>query len=608
MNWNTNLSLKEILGSFKYWPKIFKLLWKVDKKLIIFIMLLNIMAGTFPALLLLGNQFLINSIAIGWEQGLNIVLISLVVLISIYLFQLLIEQFLNYYEAIYKVKLSYSVNVLLMEKSSTLTLADFENDVIYDQLQRAQREVDYRPYQIFNQILSIINSFVTLVSTATILIVWKWWVVIVLLIVPIFSSISFLKLGRKEFDIEWERAPLNRKLWYLSYLLTKDVTFKEIKLNNLGAHIIKEYSGIYKDFFQIDKSIEKRRLKITFIFDFINLIVVGILIFIILLSTFIKEIMIGTMVSYIQALFATQKASQSLLHQIFSLYESNLYIEQLFSYLEVKENEDSKNPVNKLRDIESIEFKNVSFRYPNSETYVLKNISLTFKKGDVVAIIGKNGSGKSTLVKVLTRLYHDYEGEILINSQPMDSYSIESVREQIGVVFQDFVKYELPVRDNISYGNIGYIKDDEKINNAAMQSGIHEVIESLPNKLDTQLGKWFSEGHQLSGGQWQKIAISRAIIKNASMYILDEPSSALDPEAEKDVFNRFKELVRNRIGIFISHRNSSVQFADKIIVMENGEIKEFGNHEMLIEQNGIYAKLYYMQAEVYSEGSKMLVH
>lgn len=600
MNSNTNLTFKEIFTSFKYWPRVFQLLWNINKKALISIMIFTIIGGLFPALLLLANQFLINSIAIGWKEGFDIVVKGLVILVSIYVFQLITNQIKQYIEEIYKLQLSYSINILLMRKSVNLSLEDFEDDTIYDQLQRAQSEANHRPYQIFEQILSIISSAIIFISTAMILITWKWWVVPCLLIIPILSAISFLKLGKKEFDIDWHRAPLWRKLWYLNYLLTKDITIKDVKLYNLGSHIITQYKDIYHDFLKIDKDIAKKRLILSFTFQFINQFVIGFLILLILVAAFTKKIMIGTMVSYIQALSSTQHASQSLLQQIFSMYENNLYIKQLFSYLDVKEN-DANNDVNaiKLEVIHSIDFKNVSFKYPGNEKYALKDVSFSLKSNDIIAIVGKNGSGKSTLVKLLTRLYKNYTGKILINDKPIEYYTVQSIRDQIGVVFQDFVKFELTARENIGFGNIKYIHDDNSLYNATLQSGAYDLVDSLPNKLDTQLGKWFSEGYQLSGGQWQKIAISRAIIKNSGIYILDEPSSALDPQAEQEVFEKFHNLTKDKIGVYISHRFSTVKQATKILVFDDGEIIEEGTHENLLKYNGLYSELYNLQASAY---------
>lgn len=597
-----SITIREVIYSFRHWPRVFRLLWDIDKKAVLIILFCVAIAGSVPALTLLANQYLINSIQISWGQGFDIVLQGLLFLVCIYILQIVINLIKQYTEEIYQTKLSYSINIMLMDKSFKLALEDFENDKIYDKLQRAQGEANHRPYQIFQQILSIIGSAITFVSTAMILLFWKWWIVPCLLVIPLLSSLSFMNLGKKEFAIEWNRAPLWRKLWYLSYLLTKDITIKEIKLNNLGTHLISKYRDIYFDFLKVDKFIAKKRFIISSTFQLINQIVMAALTLMILLAAYTQQILIGTMVSYIQALSSTQNASTSLLQQVFSMYENNLYIEQLFSYFDVeeKDNIDNEEKKIKLEYISTIEFKNVSFKYPTSNEYALKNLSFSLSRNDIVAIVGKNGSGKSTLVKLLTRLYKDYSGEILINGNSIESYSVKSIRNQIGTVFQDFVKFELSVRDNIAFGNLENIKNDYSLYDAAKKSGIYDLVHNLPNKLDTQLGKWFEEGYQLSGGEWQKIAISRALIKDSSVYILDEPSSALDPQAEKEMFDKFHDATKEKIGIYISHRFTTVKHATKIFVLEKGELVEAGTHIELMKHNGLYKDLYSVQASAYT--------
>lgn len=604
MSESTKITFKEVFSSFRNWPRVFKLLWDVNKKNLILIMVINIVLGIIPSLLLLSNQYLINSISVGWEKGLEVVIKGLIFLTSVYLSQLFFSQISEYFKGIFVLELSNHVKVMLMEKSTKLSLSDFENDVIYDQLQRAQMEADSRPYQVFEQILLIISSFITLFSTAMILIAWKWWIIILLLIIPIFSAVSFLKLGKKEFDVEWERAPRRRKLWYLSFLITRDTNIKEIKLYNLSSYLLGQYKNIYSNFIKVDRGLLKKRTVISLGFNFLNQIIVTGLTLFILMAAFTKQILIGTMVTYIQALTTTQSSSQSLLHQIFSMYENNLYIEQLFSFLDVPEGEQKyqekgNNGLNALENIHSIEFRNVSFKYPGKDKYALKNLNFTIKKGEVIAIVGKNGSGKSTLVKLITRLYDDFEGEILINSKPLVKYSTQILREKIGVVFQDFVKYELSVRENVGFGNLSNLNDDMLINNSIQSSGIEGLINSFPEKLDTQLGKWFADGNQLSGGEWQKIAIARSIMKDAEVYVLDEPSSSLDANAEKELFEKFNNLIRYKLGIFISHRFSTVKHATQILVMDDGHIIERGTHAQLLNEKGLYSELYNLQALPY---------
>ncbi|MED0936655.1 ABC transporter ATP-binding protein [Bacillus mobilis] len=577
-------------------------MWDIDKKLLLFTVVLNVLLGFMPALLLLATQFLINSVSAAWGQDVSIIVKGILILLAIYVVQTIIAHIKQHIEEVYRLKLAYSINVLLMEKSDNLSLEDFESSETYDQLQRAQNEANFRPYQIFSQILVFISSTVTFISTAMILVLWKWWIIACLLIIPLVSAVFFLKLDRKEFNIEWSRAPKRRKLWYLSFLLTKDITIKEIKLYNLGFYLIKQYKEIYGKFYVVDKELSRKRLGVSLFFQLINQFIMVSLIFFIVFAGFTKQIMIGTMVSFMQAVSATQTAWQNVIQQVFSMYENNLYMEQLFSYLDVEERDtNQRDEVFTLENIETIQFENVSFRYPGHESYALRNINFNIRQNEVIGIVGKNGSGKSTIVKLLTRLYRDYEGQIFINSIPIERYSIYSVRDRIGVVFQDFVKFELTARENIGFGDIQYLSDDTLLYRNAVQAGARDLIYGLEKGLDTQLGKWFPDGHQLSGGEWQKLAISRAITKGADMYILDEPSASLDPQAEKDVFLNFQNILDQKIGIYISHRFSTVKHASNIMVLHEGEVLESGTHEELLEQQGLYHELYYIQAATYLE-------
>ncbi|GAB1786769.1 ABC transporter ATP-binding protein [Priestia aryabhattai] len=602
---SSNISLKEILNSFMFWPKIFKLLWNIDKKPMLFIIILTILEGLIPPSLLLVNKQLINNVQVGISQGVSIIILSGSCLFSLYLLQIIIGQANGYLDQVFQKKLGYSISAMLMEKSSKLSLENFENDKIYDQLQRVMGDANHRPYMVFNQLLSIISNIITLLATSLILITWKWWLVFSLIVIPILSSISFFKLSKLEFNIEWERTPIRRKLWYYSLLLTRDFSVKEIKLFNLSEYILNRYKEINKNFFLIDKKLVKKKIRVSFFFEIINQIFLLILMSYIIFSAFVKQILIGSMVAYIQALTSTQKCFQSLIQQLFSIYENNLYMTLLFDFLDIEEEIQSLNVSEvHLEKIETIEFKNVSFKYPNTDSYVLKNVNFLIKNNDIVAIVGKNGSGKSTAIKILARLYTNYEGSVLINNVPVERFSKQSLVKQIGIVFQDFVKYELTARENIGYGDINKLSNDTSILKVANDTNTHELLKKMPLLLDTQLGKIFSEGYQLSGGEWQKIAITRTIFKDSSVYILDEPSAALDPYAEKEIFSKFHELIQNKIGIYISHRFTTVKQATKILVFDKGSIVEEGTHDYLMSLEGRYYQIYHLQASAYKSNER----
>jgi len=603
------INFRKVFETFTYWPKILKLLYKINKKYLIVIILLNVIVGIVPAINLLVTQKLINSIIIASGTSIEnraLVIIAFVQLLTVGVISNVIGIIKRYCQDNFQKILAYDINIQIMTKASNLSLKDFDDSDTYDKLQRAQKEAGYRPFEILMSMLTIISAIVTLVSSALVLILWKWWIACILVFVPVLSTVSLLKQGQREFLVQWKRAPESRKSWYITYLLTRDTTFKEIKLYNLGEHLINKYTGIFKKFFREDKALITKRSILTFIFDMINQTVVGIVTGIIIFSTVAGEIMIGNLVGYMKAVALTQSNSMLVLNTIFRMYQNNLYIKQLFEFLELPELEtkhnlflDEEKSRYEIKVIEKIEFKNVSFKYEKAKDYAIHNVNFTINKNESIAIVGENGSGKTTLVKLLTGLYDISQGEILINNISINKINKKVLREKIGVALQDFIKYELPARENIGFGDLNLINDDAKLYDSARYADIDTVIKELPKGLDNQLGVWFAEGTQLSGGQWQKIALSRSFLKNSNVYVLDEPNSALDPLSEREIFNKFYKLTNNKIGIFISHRFSTVKKANKILVFNKGKLIEQGTHDELIQISGHYAELYNVQAEPY---------
>lgn len=598
------IKVQDIIESFQYWPRIFSLLWDIHAKGLLRILAINVLHGLAPIGILLATQELINSVTLGSQQEFSQVLKMFAYFVIVSVLTEVISNLKNYYESLFQPIMSYEINVRLMEKAVNLKLADFENSQVYDQLQRAQNEANYRPFQVLRSILNLISSTITLVFSALVLVLWKWWVAFLLVLIPLISAGYFLQLGQREFIIQWKRTARNRKSWYYSFLMTRDITYKEVKLYQLGSYLVGKYKKIFARNFKVDRRIIKIRSIINFSFQTLNQLVGDVIVVFILFSTFKGEIPIGNLVSYIRAVGLTESNSQGVLSIIFSMYQDNLYIKQLFSFLDL---EIEKNPRllghNRvtLGRISEIEFKNVSFRYPGAKEYALRNISFKVNKGETIAIVGQNGSGKTTMVKLLTCLYEVEEGEILINNLPLNNFNVEDIRREIGVVFQDFARYELKVRENIGFGNLKALYDDEKILAASKQAGSQGLIGDLPRGIDTQLGCWFAQGQQLSGGQWQKIAIARSFIRDASVYILDEPSAALDPMAEQEVLQKLFQMTAQKICIFTSHRFSVVKHASRILVFKEGRIIEQGSHYQLMKLKQHYASLYEMQASPYNE-------
>lgn len=598
------ISMTNIIQSFRYWPRIFRLLWKTDSKKLIAIMSLNLLQGISPVIILILTKDLINSITYSWTQGFNVILRAFILLAVFTIISQLIGLALSYVESLFKVLLTNRINRLIMEKSVSLSLKDFENSDVQDALKLAQNEAGHRPYQIMQQMMSLISGIVTLVSAASMLIIFRWWMAFILLVIPFTSFYSFLRIGQQDFLLQYNRIPKMRKAWYYSFLMTNDKNFKEVKLYQLGKYLVRCYNNLFRGFYKEDRGIAKKRLNTGIVFQLINMAINVAMMLVVIRAAFTREIEIGTVVAFTQAITMTQSNSQSLISGILSLCQHNLFLKQLFVFLDLKVST-CHNKINRsINEIETIEFKNVSFKYPDNPKYALHDVSFTLKRGETMAIVGRNGSGKTTLMKLLTQLYDDHEGDILINGISIRSFDQEVLRNRMAVVFQDFVKYELSMRHNIGFGNINRMYNNKELLDAIRSAGIDTLVEELPKGVDTQIGRLFEHGCQLSGGQWQRVAIARAFMRKADVYILDEPSSMLDPESELQVFEKFRELINQNIGIFISHRYTSIKYADHILLLDEGEVIEHGKHHELMKNNGMYSYLYNMQLAAYSNNDK----
>lgn len=586
--YETHVSIKQILNMLKTIPKILNLIKKVDKTNFYLIILLSLFSGLCPIITLLTSQKLLNLIE---TKNIKIILGALIAYILANLLSNCIGSLLEYLDGSFQRLTNFKLNYLIMDKCTRLSLRHFEDSDIYDKLQRVQNETSYKPYSIFLSIIVIMTSLITLVSSVIIIVNWKPWVLAILVLIPLLSSLSFFKIAQREFNVLWSRASNNRKSWYLTYLLTRDNAFKEIKLYNLGNYLLKKYKDMNKVFVKEDVCLLKKRTTFTFFFEIVEQICIDIILIIVIYSATIGEILIGNVVGLINALNLVANNSKKILNTIYSLYQDNLYIEQLFDFLSIKEDLDESEQdltkKNSISEIEKIQVTNLNFSYPSSNVEVLKNINFEINKGETVAIVGKNGSGKSTLAKLLLSLYNVDDNTILFNDDCVNTYNILNLRKNIAALFQDFAKYELTFRENVAFGDIDSINDDKKIKKVIKDMDINYI-----NDVDAQLGVWFNNGMELSGGQWQKIAIARTLFRDASLYILDEPSSALDPIAEKKLIDTFIKMVENKIGIFISHRLSTAKLADKIIVMDKGSIVGIGTHDELFENNKVYKEMY----------------
>jgi ATP-binding cassette subfamily B protein len=502
-------------------------------------------------------------------------------------------------QSLLQTKLANTIAIQIMEKAIQLDVEHFEDDEFYDKLQRANRESSYRPYQIFWQMVTIGSQCVTLVSVVLVLLSWNWWLGLLILIAPLPSVVSQIFYGHQGYKIERERTQQYRRLSYFQYLTTNSHSVKEIRLFRLGDIFLGRYKQLYNDFYKVDSDLVKRETRAIVPFSLLtNIVSAAAQIYAI--SFTIATGHIGLLAGYMQAIAVVQHTVESLLWGVSQLYQNNLFVNNLFEFLDVPANKivTGKRPVPE-RLQSGIEFRNVSFCYPGTTEMVLEDLNLFLKAGECVALVGHNGAGKTTLVKLLTRLYEPTTGKILLDGIPLEEYDTQDIRRHISVIFQDFVHYEMAVRENVGFGYVEELDNDERILLATAQSGAATFIEDLPQKYDTTLGRMFEKGQELSIGQWQKMALARAFMRRAPVVVLDEPTSSIDAESESEIFGRLQQIAAGATTLLIAHRFSTVRMADRIIVIKKGKIIEDGTHEALMSLDGTYAHLFRLQAAGY---------
>ena len=561
-----------------------------------FTIVFSVITGIFPVITLILSQELINSLVQGKDFLTSTVMIFALYMLASFVGELFIEA-KGFTEGKFQYLLQYRLNYMIMEKCTGLSLEDFESSEMYDKIEKITGEISYRPFQIFLAIISLLTSAITMVSSAVLLFSWNPYISILLLLVPVVSVLYFLKIGQQEFDVIWNRAKDERKTWYLSYLLTHDFSYKEVSLLGIKDYLLGNFMKISNGFIEQNIKILKKKTKFNIIYELIMQSVSCLIIGAAVISAYVGDILVGNVMSYIRSVGLVQSNSQAIMANIYTIYNSSLYMDMLFEFLNYCGN--SKKSIDKKKlngQISSVNIKNLSFSYKNRKN-VLKNINISLQKGEKVALVGPNGSGKSTLIKILSGLYEIKSGDILINDISLKDIDIEDYYTKISVLFQDFVKYELTLQENIGFGDMKNFHSSENMKTVLDKLQATFLKRNEDYDLSMQLGNWFEEGQQLSQGQWQKVALARAYFKDASIYILDEPNAALDTVSEREIFDNFFEISREKIGIFISHRLSAAKMADKIIVMDKGEIVGIGNHEELLKKCSVYQILY--QAEIY---------
>ncbi|MEL7611040.1 ABC transporter ATP-binding protein [Vreelandella titanicae] len=612
---STSSPLSGFFGVFRYSRRALGLVWETSRWMMLGLALCTLVAGVLPAVAAWVGQLIVDGVVSAMEAhqattdpnllasitpvltlvGIEAVIIALIALA---------QRGLSAQQSLLRALLGQKVNVMILEKAGQLSLSQFEDSELYDQLTRARREASTRPLALVNKTFGLLQNAISLGSFGVLLVQFSPWALLILVAGALPVFISEAKFSGDAFRLFRWRSPQTRMQIYLETVLAREDSIKEVKLFGLEGLFLKRYRDIFTKLFAEDRRLTLRRESWGFLLGLLGTLTFYAAYAWVVIETIAGALTLGQMTMYLMVFKQGQAALSASLTAISGMYEDNLYLSNLYEYLEQPVEGESGTLTQGALPGDGLRFEHVSFSYPGGDSVlqdpVLHDISLHLCPGQSLALVGENGSGKTTLIKLLTRLYHPTQGRILLDGSDLRDWSTQALRERTGVIFQDFVRYQLQVGENLGVGDTHAFNDQERWQNAARHGMADEFITRMANGYKTQLGRWFKNGQELSGGQWQKIALSRAYMReNADILVLDEPTAAMDAAAEAEIFARFREHSRDKMAILISHRFSTVRSADLILVIDQGHIVERGTHEELLATAGRYAKLFQLQAAGY---------
>lgn len=607
-------------------PRVLGLVWSASRWLTIGLAVATVLAGIVPAITAYIAKLLIDAVVRAIAVNANPALpatsavgpfqldaVGTVVLLAgaqfaIYALSSFLSTLRNVCQQLLQERVTNTIQLQLMDHASKLDLAFFEDSTSYDLLRRAQQGAASRPLFMVSGVFGLIQTFIAFVSMIALLIALSPLLALVALVAPIPAFIADTRYGWRGYNFARWASPLRRRMDYLTTLVTTDTYAKEVKLFGLGPYFIdrfRQLSSVYQD--------RQRGLVVTryfagFIWSTITTLAGSLTYLYVALQAIAGRLTLGDLTLFTAAASSVQGSVQGLLGGAGSMYENNLYLNDLFELLATPvgiegaraEAAHAGAPDDLAATPGELVFDRVTFRYPGRDEDALAEVSFRIAPGETVAVVGRNGAGKSTLIKLVTRLYDPTSGTIRLDGIDLRELAPEDLRRLIGGMFQDYVTYQASAAENIGLGELGALEDRAAIEAAARKGGADSLLDRLPDGWDTPLGKWFDGGVELSGGEWQKIALGRAFMRDARILLLDEPTSALDAQAEFELFARLRSLARGRTAIYISHRFSTVRQADRILFLEHGRLIEHGTHEELMALNGRYAHLFTLQAAAYT--------
>jgi len=588
---------------FRYTGKGLRLAWRASPRLGVAISVLTIISALLPPLLAFVGKLIIDAVLAQDTVRTTELVVAEFGLIALITF---VQRYLFLSRTLLGNRLGIDVNTLILRKAVALDLTQIENSEFYDKLNRARQEASVRSLSLVTDTFQFLQNALTLAGYVALLLSFSGWAVLALVLASLpatWAEMRFSSIGFKLYN--WRSAD-RRKLSYMEYVLANDSHAKEVRVFGLADRFLKSYQALAERFYGEDSALASKRTIWVILLSLLSSGAFYGCYVAIALEAARGQLSLGNLTLYVIVFRQGQQAFQSCLTAIGSTYEHNLYLSNLFDFLSIpafKAPANATAPAAVLSEQKrnGIYFENVSFRYPGRENWALRSINLHIPKAQSVAVVGSNGAGKSTLIKLLCRLYYPTEGRIYLDGVSLNEWNEQKLLDRISVVFQDFNKYQLSVRENVGVGEVQSIDDETHVRRALERGGATDFVKEMPEGLNSFLGTWFKDGRELSGGQWQKIAVARSFMReDADILILDEPTAALDAEAESLAFRRFQELTVGKTSLIISHRFPVARLADHIVVIERGMIQEEGTHVQLVSKAGRYAELFALQAKGYA--------